>query len=410
MMPNSSESKFMQFYPGLDEARKGLKRAYVFFLFCGSLFIFFIVSNAGIEGLKNNDVLQINESLQAMLAGIGPMILYLIYGWSQHPSHKDWRGFSDSFYYLGFTFTLISLFFAIASEKLFISANTTDFNASLTFFGTALSTTIFGIIVRTINTQFLYEEEEELSLLPDIEEKKMKAEVDKFVSSLAALNTEITLMSTALQEDLTPNIESLSIAVTESKEPFSDLRSQLTYESNTLAQSVKDLRLSFDSMEEELTDNLKEIVKPFNSAIDEISIDIKKSSEPIALAVNKIESDLENVSDPIALAVNKIERDLNNVSQPIKDSIDNISDQLNSQDISVDVSSLKDIFKSIKSLKNKLPILTDEMEGAINNIASISKKTTERYIKTLEDIEKKEKNIRPRNSIFSLFFGKNDNK
>jgi hypothetical protein len=246
--------------------------------------------------------------------------------------------------------------------------------------------------VRTINTQFLYEEEEELSLLPDIEEKKMKEEVDKFVSSLSDLNAEITLMSTVLQEDLTPNIESLSIAVTESKEPFSDLRSQLTYESNTLTQSVRDLRLSFDSMEEELTDNLKEIVKPFNSAIDEISIDIRKSSQPIALAVNKIE------------------RDLDNVSQPIKDSIDNISDQLNSQDISVDVSSLRDIFKSIKNLKNKLPILTDEMEGAINNIASISKKTTERYIKTLEDIEKKEKNIRPRNSIFSLFFGKNDDK
>ena len=157
-----------------------------------------------------------------MLAGLTPMLVYLIYGYSQSDNHKDMRGFSDSFYYLGFTFTLISLFFSVAFQK--FDENT--FDASLTFFGTALSTTIFGIIIRTINTQFLYEEEEELSLLPDLEEKKMKEEVDKFVSSLSDLNAEITLMSTVLQEDLTPNIESLSIAVTESKKPFSDLRFQ----------------------------------------------------------------------------------------------------------------------------------------------------------------------------------------
>ena len=117
-------------------------------------YLYMVVSNAGMEQSVENDPSQINESLQAMLAGIIPMIFYLIYGLSQHPSHQDKRGFSDSFYYLGFTFTLLSLFLAIAFDKLTIGANTASFNAVFNYFGTALSTTIFGIIVRTMNTNF----------------------------------------------------------------------------------------------------------------------------------------------------------------------------------------------------------------------------------------------------------------
>ena len=50
-------------------------------------------------------------------------------GLIQHPSHQDKRGFSDSFYYLGFTYSFIS-FFSDSTDKLTIGANT----ASLTQF------------------------------------------------------------------------------------------------------------------------------------------------------------------------------------------------------------------------------------------------------------------------------------
>ena len=57
--------------------------------------------------------------------------------------------FADSVYYLGFSFTLISLFGATVLEKL-----KAEPEEIVSYFGMALSTTILGILYRTYHSQF----------------------------------------------------------------------------------------------------------------------------------------------------------------------------------------------------------------------------------------------------------------
>ena len=382
---SSFSTKIPQFRENIHEARAALKNAYLFFTVLGGLFIYMVVSNAGMEQSVENDPSQINESLQAMLAGIIPMIFYLIYGVSQHPSHQDKRGLSDSFYYLGFTFTLLSLFLAIAFDKLTIGANTASFNAVLTYFGTALSTTIFGIIVRTMNTQFLYEIEEEISLLPKIEEKRMKDNVDKFIESLSELNNEINLMTSLMASDLKPTLEELSLLISKTKDPFDTLSNQINNQTNDLSDTISSLNLSFKSMEDQISENLIDIIKPFESAVDEISHKLKNSTEPIDNAVIEIQNELKGIS------------------KPLLSSIDSINEQLNSAELAIETTTLTQLFKSINTLKNKVTSLTSEMDIAIQNLSSITDKSSQKYLKNLEEINKKEKNIKKRGFFSSMF-------
>ena len=380
----SSLVKIPQFKENISEGRAALKNAYLFFTIVGGFFIYLVVSGAGMEQSLENDSDQINESLQAMLAGIIPMICYLIYGWSQHPSHQDKRGFSDSFYYLGFTFTLLSLFLAIAFDKLTIGANTASFNAVLTYFGTALSTTIFGIIVRTTNTQFLYEIEEEISLLPKIEEKRMKDNVDKFIESLSELNNEINLMTSSMASDLKPSLEELSLLISKTKDPFETLTGQINKQTNDLSSTISSLNLSFKNMENQLSENLIDVTRPFEQVVDEIS------------------RKLINTSDPINSAILELQNDLKGVSKPLIISIDSINEQLNSAEIEIDTTTLNQLFKSINTLKNKVTLLASEMDKTIQNLSSVTDKSSKKYLNTLEEINKKEKNIKKR-GFFSMF-------
>lgn len=381
---SSLANKIPQFKENIDEARAALKNAYLLFTIVGGIFIYAVVSSAGMEQSVENDPSQLNESFQAMLAGIIPMIFYLIYGWSQHPSHKDKRGFADSFYYLGFTFTLLSLFLAIAFDKLSIDANTASFNAVLTYFGTALSTTIFGIIVRTTNTQFLYEIEEEISLLPKIEEKRMKDNVDKFIESLSELNNEINLMTSSMATDLKPSLEELSLLILKTKDPFETLTGQINKQTNDLSSTISSLNLSFKNMENQLSENLIDVTRPFEQVVDEIS------------------RKLINTSDPIDSAVLELQNDLKGISKPLISSIDSINEQLTSAEIEIDTTKLNQLFKSINTLKNKVTLLTSEMDKTIQNLSSITDKSSKKYLNTLEEINKKEKNIKKR-GFFSMF-------
>ena len=272
-----------------------------------------------------------------------------------------------------------------AFDKLTIGANTASFNAVLTYFGTALSTTIFGIIVRTMNTQFLYEIEEEISLLPKIEEKRMKDNVDKFIESLSELNNEINLMTSLMASDLKPTLEELSLLISKTKDPFDTLSNQINNQTNDLSDTISSLNLSFKSMEDQSSENLIDIIKPFESAVDEISHKLKNSTEPIDNAVIEIQNELKGIS------------------KPLLSSIDSINEQLNSAELAIETTTLTQLFKSINTLKNKVTSLTSEMDIAIQNLSSITDKSSQKYLKNLEEINKKEKNIKKRGFFSSIF-------
>ena len=71
--------------------------------------------------------------------------------------------------------------------------------------------------------------------------------------------------------------------------------------------------------------------------------------------------------------------------------IDSINEKLNTSELEIDTTTLKELFKSINTLKNKVTSLSIEMDNAIQNLSTISDKSSKKYLKNLEEINKKEK-------------------
>lgn len=120
----------------LEKARKQVRGAYGFATITGIVLAFGFLSA--------------DETKYAILLMLIPMAFYIIYGYQLAVKHRYMTEFADSVYYLGFSFTLISLLAATVFEKL--SADPTK---TITYFGMALATTIFGLLFRNYHMQFI---------------------------------------------------------------------------------------------------------------------------------------------------------------------------------------------------------------------------------------------------------------
>ena len=90
---------------GIVEARKQLKNAFLAsYIFGAAVLTFFL------WGVEPGETA---SRFWALTCSLVPMGLYIGYGRSLSPKHRDDAGFADSVYYLGFMFTLTSLFLAI---------------------------------------------------------------------------------------------------------------------------------------------------------------------------------------------------------------------------------------------------------------------------------------------------------
>ena len=119
----------------LEEARNSLKKAFGIFAIIGVLIIFMYLA-ADAQGYS-----------QWLL--ILPMGGYILYGNQISKKYQYMPDFADSVYYLGFPFTLLSLFGATVLERL-----KAEPEEIVSYFGMALSTTILGILYRTYHSQF----------------------------------------------------------------------------------------------------------------------------------------------------------------------------------------------------------------------------------------------------------------
>ena len=119
----------------LEKARSSLKTAFAVSASIGLIIIL---------GFLSSD----NDKYAFWLLLI-PMVGYVMYGNQIATKYRYLPDFSDSVYYLGFTFTLMSLLGATIFEKL--SADPTK---TISYFGMALSTTILGLLYRTYHSQF----------------------------------------------------------------------------------------------------------------------------------------------------------------------------------------------------------------------------------------------------------------
>ena len=136
----------------IEEALKGelVSEEIVRFVFgvlalLGSLLIFFLSFVASEPG-------EFGSLLLKFVFPLGIMLFYLFWFFRRNETESHQYAFADSFYYMGFIYTLVALLGSFLSGVL--QGGSLDTNALIGNLGIALSTTIFGLGVRVYIVSF----------------------------------------------------------------------------------------------------------------------------------------------------------------------------------------------------------------------------------------------------------------
>ena len=335
----------------IQKAREELRVAFGFALSVGIVLLFILQYYFDSSGNNLNE----EPILAIALIPLIPMLAYIVFGLQLEKEHQDPRGFADSTYYFGFILTLSSLVLATFYDRL------NDPDITLSYFGAALTTTLFGISFRTYHTQFLFEKEDDF--LPTGERERIVRNIDDFVLGVSNLNEQLDVMKESIKYKLSSNIDDLSETISSTNAPF-------------------------NSLKEGLSSHIDGITQPFKDAVGNVGEELKNAHEPITSGLKSLGDNVNNLSEPLNEAMIDISRELEGVSQPIIQSIDKINEQLNSADIYVDLTELNKLSRSLNSLNNKFPDMVSKLEDTSTNMIDLSEEATKEYLKLLRKLNK----------------------
>lgn len=342
----------------LEKARRQVKTAFFITTAIGVIIIFMFLSS--------------EEDKYSVLIMLIPMAGYIIYGNQLAEKHKYMSEFADSVYYLGFSFTLLSLLGATVFEKL-----SADPSKTISYFGMALATTILGLMYRNYHMQFT-----DLNVDPLEKAKRdLQNEVDNFIIMTESINEGMSLiknkyedaadmLTRLMPEQIESSIKSIDtqissslISLEENLKSLDDVyfnildKTRSRYESldSLSSKALKDTLKMFDEMSNEVqwntsrlvtavegsaeqSEELKSNLIDFNEMIsnkdgkdgflDESLISIKTATKELAAfsksvtALNTVydknAKSLESTSKIIAKEIQQIEKIFNDVENLVK--------------------------------------------------------------------------------------------
>jgi hypothetical protein len=323
---------------GILDANRQLKQAFGGCFAFGSLCILIVSISPGIP------------TFWLLILGVIPLFTYIGYGTKLSKKHKDNIGFSDSVYYLGFTLTLVSLFFAIVNERV---TSETATQMTLQYFGFALATTIIGIVYRTYHNQFLYEDG---GTLPKGEAERISSEIDSFSNAMLELKQGISQVTNIVSTDL----------------PV--INRDLTDGYKELGDNIKDLARSTSDSKSLFQHSMGDVSRPLNEAIQKISDDLNNQDVTIDRSI-----------------FYELENNLKKVNEEFADSVTNISSHLNDQKI--DVSVFTKLTKNMNSLNGKFEKMNDKFDSITESYASALHGMNTNNIKALEESKRLNKEL-----------------
>ena len=255
-----------------------------------------------------------------------PMAGYIIYGNQLATRHKYMSEFADSVYYLGFSFTLISLLFATMFEKL-----QADPEKTISYFGMALSTTIFGLLYRNYHMQFT-----DLNTDPlDKAKKQLETEVENF-----------GVMSEALGE------------------------------------GMETIRSNFEKTAEKLTNAIPEKIEYATASIE----------DKVYLSLSKLDKNLEGIDELYEDSLKKTKSTYEDIGNVTQSNLENLIHKLESMTIDVDAASdqivssikrsakvTKDLDKGLSEFRDKA--ISNDKNGFLNDVLTSFKSTSDELIK-----------------------------
>lgn len=190
------------------------------------------------------------------LASMAPPIIAMVfyYLWFQDKSRlqSQVEQFADSFYYLGFLFTLGALAVSLIPWAFDSVAITPE--SVISKLGIALLTTIIGLGGRVYLTQFLASEEEAIA---DIQKKlrdgsrALAAELDLIVENFRDIrkkgSAELEAMIEQSSQTMQKSIVAASAGLSKSLEDFNSAVKDLSFDLKSTKTTVSDFRVSLSS-------------------------------------------------------------------------------------------------------------------------------------------------------------------
>ena len=317
---------------GILDANKQLKQAFAACFGFGALCILIVSISPNIP------------SFMLLILGVIPVFAYIGYGSNLSKKHKDNIGFSDSVYYLGFTLTLVSLFFAIVNERIKSDSGT---EMTLQYFGFALATTIIGIVYRTYHNQFLYDEES----LPKGEAERISSEIDTFSTAMSELRSGISELTTSVSKDIPA------------------INKNITEGYKELGVNIKDLAQTTSDSKSLFKHSMGDVSRPLNEAIQKISNDLNNQDVTIDRSV-----------------FFELETNLKKVNEEFAGSIKNISNHLNDQKI--DASLFSKLTNNLNTLNGKFEKMNEKFDSITETYAYALHNMNENNVKALEESKK----------------------
>ena len=260
--------------------------------------------------------------------------------------------FSDSVYYLGFIFTLVSLLSVVVFKKI-----SDDPMAILNYFGMALATTIVGIAFRSMHHQFT-------NLSSDPEEnarKQLQEEVDEFRISVSKMKEKIENFSDALVSTLP---DKLNESVNKFDDKFNSASNILSQNMDKLVSSTEEIsrktEQSFSNLHDSIdisTQNISTMAHAIENASNE---NIKNLSDSTKKVSRVIDTSLDSYSNKLSNSIEQMSEATKKVSQVMDTSLDSYSNKLSSsiEQMSVATSSalseMKKVQEHISSYSNQL--------------------------------------------------------
>ena len=362
---------------GILEANKQLKSAFLGCFAFGAICLFVVSWSPNIP------------AYWLLILGLIPVFAYIGYGSNLSKKHKDNVGFSDSVYYLGFTLTLVSLFFAIVNERVTSEQAT---QMTLQYFGFALATTITGIVYRTYHNQFLYEE----NSLPEGEAERIASEIDDFSDSMNDLRTGLSNLTSSVNNDI-PNAFNSSI---------SQIKSGITNLSETLNNEMPQINQEIADVYKDLANNVRDLANSTSDSKNLFTNSMDDVSRPLNEAIQKISNDLNNQDVTIDKSIfYDLEQNIKSINEEFASSVKNLSDHLNDQKI--DASLFNKLSKNMNTLNSKFENMNEKFESLTYSYASALEQMNNNNLKALEEAKKLNKELeKVKNSSNSGGFGR----
>lgn len=328
----------------LEKTRNQVKTAYMWASGAGFFLSLLIFNESAPQGI--------------LFSLLVPMVFYIVYGYQVASDYQYMPEFADSVYYLGFSFTLISLLMATLSEQF------EDPEKTIRFFGMALSTTITGLLFRNYHSQFIDLNEDPINKA----KKELEVEVNSFKDTSSQLSTMMT--------EIVNNYELLN------------------------SKLINDLPAHFESNQKSFSNQMKLSNESFIENINRIDSQLSRISGSLEYQVSSISSKLNNNVDNISteyvnigktfeLLNNKLEKETNNIFSNFEKT-SKYSDQLSNL---ID-KKIKDLNTGLESLNiDKIQKKLHTSEEHFADYNSRIKQTKTSFIKTMKDMEKFSKTI-----------------